>query len=204
MRFRGTCLLTLLLTLLLALARRGDADVITFGTDDIDHLNQAGVQTEGAFRYQATIGAGWELIIIEGNPPAALATFWDDESASVGDTVDITAVGNAQFTFQSVDFRTVLASNSDDVTLTGFLSGVPAGTLSLTASAVTFQTVPSGFGGPIDLLRVRVVGHDLGGADLANAMILDNVNLTIPEPAAALPGMIALAVARLAARHRGR
>jgi hypothetical protein len=151
------------------------AQVITFENRQIDFLNLAGPQTEGAFQYHATVGIGWEVQPDVGNPPSALATYYNGQGSATGDTVEIRRIDNGPFSFQSVDFRTINPENSDDVRLSGFRNGSLVGTLDLTTSSTTFQTVPSGFAGPIDLLRVVL---SFGGQQ--NAMILDN--FVVPEP----------------------
>jgi hypothetical protein len=187
--------------LVLALVgRSSNADVITFGEQDVDELHLAGTRTEGAFQYEAT-GVAWELVYSNpalGNPSASLATVFNGDGPALGDTVDIRATGSGFFTFQSVDFRTLLSIDSHNVTLTGFAGGVSAGVLTLSDSATTFQTVPSGFVLPIDLLRIELVGP-LGG----NALFLDNLVVSpVPEPATLLLAAIALALPRRPARRK--
>jgi MYXO-CTERM domain-containing protein len=170
-----------------------NADVITFGNTAIDHLNQAGPQIEGNFSYTATVGDGWELQTIYGNPPAALVTFFNVEGAFVGDMVEFEHVGGALFMFESIDFRTISSSGSDQVVLTGYRDGAFVDSLALDYSTTVFQTVPSGFSEYIDLLVMEVT------FDGNNAGIYDNVVLT-PIPA---PGALALlGLAGLACRRR--
>jgi hypothetical protein len=171
---------------LLAVPTASHADFITFENKSIDRLDLAGPQVEGAFTYQATVGDGWEVITAIGNPPSSLTTFFNDQGAEVGDIVEITRTGGGFFTFQAVDFRTILGSGSDDVAVEGFSGATLVGTLNLTTSTTAFQTVGSGFAAtPIDRLRVRVT------FDGQNALLLDNFNLTpgdavVPEPASAM------------------
>lgn len=166
------------------------AAVITFGNSAIDRLDLVGTQTEGVFSYTAS-GDGWELQTLFGNPGASLTTFFNTQDADVGDTVDITRTGGGQFTFDSVDWRTITGSNSDDLVMEGFLSGGLVASLVLSGSSTTWVAA-GGFGGPVDLLRVRVTG------DGANAMLLDNVTLTVPASAVPEPAGLALMALGLA------
>ena len=181
----------------LVCAHAAGAAVITFGTQELDDLQSAGVRTEGAFRYQAS-GAGWDLAPV-GNPSAALATVWSGPGPAIGDTVDVTAVGGGLFTFDSIDFRGANDGECHDLILRGYLAGVASGdALSLTGSPVAFQTVPSGFAGPVDLLRIELTGF-LG----ASALITDNIRVTpVPEPASLLTGLLLLAPSRRLTRRR--
>ena len=168
---------------LLSVTGASAADVITFDNLSIDHLVNAGPQVEGAFQYQATIGLGWEVQNLFGNPASALATFFNGEGSNVGDTVEITKVGGGTFTFNSVDYATFGTTNSDQVTITGYLNGVAEGSLAITSSTPSpndFVTAASGFGGLIDDLKVVVsfTGN-------SNAMDLDNFTFNsavVPEP----------------------
>jgi hypothetical protein len=187
--------------LIVAVCAPARANVITFGTQNVDHLIAAMSQTEGLFTYQATAGQGWEITNSYGNPPATLTTFFNGEPALVGDTVEIRRTGGGTFNFNSVDFRTINSSGSDRVAITGLLGAVPAGTLTLATSTTSYQTVPSGFAGsPIDLLRVQVT------FDGNNALLMDNFVLTVPEPTtvglagAAGAAMFCRRVSRRAAR----
>ena len=156
------------------------AATITFGNGPVDQLQNAGPQTEAGFTYEAT-GLGWELEVLISNGGAALATFFNGEGAATGQRVDIALTGGGLFTFQSVDWRTVLGDNSDDVSISGFREGVLVGGLLLLGSPTAFETFAVPFG-PIDLLRVEVFA-----ASGNNALILDNFVLepvSAPEPTA--------------------
>lgn len=169
-------LIGLVVPALLALPAIGLADVITFDQVSIDRLDLAGAQTEGAFQYQATIGNGWEVQALVGNPASSLVTRFEDQEALVGDTVEIRMTGGGLFSFLSVDFQTILDSNSDQVSITGLLAGNETESIFLNGTT-TFQTLASGFSLPIDLLRIQVT---VGGS---NALILDNFAFAeVPEP----------------------
>ena len=176
------------------------ADFITFENKSIDALLSAGLQTEGAFTYEALIGSEWEVQTVYGNPASSLATVFTGDEPNAGDTLVITRSGAGKFTFDSVDFATILSSNSDDVLLTGFLGGSPTDTLAITASTsspTAFQTEASGFTSLIDLLEVELTSVG------SNALLLDNFNLTIPEPAAiSLLGVAALCLSARRPRLR--
>lgn len=171
------------LALALAAPATSMAAVITFGNTDVDHLSSAGPQVEGDFTYQATVGPGWEIQTAFGNPGGALTTFFNGEGALVGDTVEINLTAGGTFTFDSVDYRTILGSDSDDVLITGFLGAASVGSLALTGSDVNFATIASGFAGSIDLLRIEIIS---GTGN--NALMLDNFVLNagpptqVPEP----------------------
>lgn len=179
------------------------AAVVTFQNLVIDQLSTTGVHTEAGFNYEATIGLGWEIQGIVGNPPSALATFFDDQASSVGDTVEFTKVGGGQFNFDSVDWRTLDDfSVNDQVSIVGYLSGSPTYTLVLNALSVPFQTAVSGFGGPIDLLKVEVTST-------GNARFLDNFTFSdvdtaaVPEPASlSIWGLGLIGIAGVAWRKR--
>lgn len=174
------------------------ASVLTFGNTNVDRLDLAGTQSEDSFSYTAS-GAGWELETTYGHPGAALATFFNGEGSSVGNTVDIMLTGGGLFTFDSVDWKTV-GIPGDDVVLEGFLSGGLVDSLTLSADSRAWVTA-GGFGGPVDLLRVRITGG-LGNS----AMVLDNVNLTIVDhvPAPASLTLIALGLAGIRYRRKQR
>ena len=193
-----------------AAAAAAATEILTFGTEAVDELYLAGVRTEGSFQYHAS-GVAGELLADPdrpeyGNPPASLVTAYNGDGPTVGDFVGITAIGgggggggDGAFTFDSIDFRTIFAADSMDVSLTGSLAGSPVGVLNLTTSTTTFQTV-AGFAGEIDLLRITLTAAGLG-AD--NAMILDNIHLTpVPEPSSA--AAITAAVVSLSLRRRQR
>ena len=159
------------------------ADVITFGNQHIDQLVAAGPQTEGRFTYVATAGMGWEVQQSFGNPPSALATFFNTEPSVAGDSVEIMLTSGRLFGFRSVEFLTAGHINSDDVLLSGLRGGVLVGSMLIADSSLTFRTVESNFLNRIDLLRVQVVNPG------QNAMIFDNFNLAsapIPEPSTIL------------------
>jgi hypothetical protein len=165
------------LVLLVGICAPARADVVTFGTQNVDHLIAAMSRTEGLFTYQATVGQGWEITTSYGSPPAALATFFNDETSVLGDTVEIRRAGGGTFTFSSVDYRTIFTTGNDHVAITGLLGVTPVGVLALTTGTTSFQTTPSGFdASPIDLLRVQV---SLKGS---NTVLMDNFVLTLPEP----------------------
>ena len=155
------------------------ADVITFGDQHIDHLVDAGPQVEGRFTYTATVGLGWEIQPLFGNPPNALATFLNREPSEPGDSVEVTLTSGGLFSFRTVDFRTAGDINSDDVLFSGLRDGILVGSMLIADSSVISRTVNSNLLTGIDLLRVQVVNAG------QNAMILDNFNLAsapIPEP----------------------
>jgi hypothetical protein len=172
------------------------ADVITFGDQHIDQLVAAGPQTEGRFTYTATAGMGWEVQQSFGNPPSALATFFNREPSEPGDSVEIMLTSGGLFGFRSVDFRTAAHINSDDVLLSGLRDGILVGSMLIADSSLSFRTVESNFLNGIDLLRVQVVNSG------QNTMILDNFNFAsapIPEPSTILllsAGLVGLAQRR--------
>jgi hypothetical protein len=182
----------------------GFSAFVTFGSQNIDLLVNAGPQNEAGFTYQAVSGTGWEVINALGNTPSSLVTFFNDQGSSVGDTVLLTRTGGGLFTFAGVDWRTISGGGSDDVAIEGLLNGNVVGTLSLTGSNTAFQTVASGFAGTqIDTLRVRV-----SGGTGSNALLLDNFNVTVAGPTAvpapaslALVGLGAVGLAGLARRR---
>lgn len=161
------------------------ATLITFESLVIDRLDQAGIQSEGPFQYEATIGDGWELSDRNTTSNSHLSTFVDLEPSEVGDIVEFTRTNDGLFSFNSVDFATAGTANSDDVRFTGFNNGVIVDLFVITnstASRSVFETVVFDFGAPIDLLQVQVVGNTG-----SNGMRLDNIDLTlvadaIPEP----------------------
>ncbi len=184
MRHSSIGLLSALILASLTAVSGVGAQTVMFGASSLDHLGSAGTQTEAGFDYTAT-GAGWEIESVYGNPNSALVTFFNGEGSTLGDKVDFTRNGGGLFNFDSVDFRTLLNSNSDQVILTGFLAGSPVGSLALNTSSISFQTVASGIAGPLDLLRVEVTF-----VSNSNALILDNLVFrageasAVPEPAA--------------------
>jgi hypothetical protein len=174
------------------------AAVITFGSQSIDHLDQAGTKTEAGFKYTA-FGVEWELQTSFAQSGAALATVFNGVPPLAGSRVDIVSSTAAQFVFSSIDWKTTVTFNANDVVVEGFLGASLVGSLSLTGENTSFQTA-TGFGGPIDLLRIRVTNGS------GSAMIFDNVVLNapaaVPEPATlALAG---LALAGLGAARRVR
>ena len=194
------------------------ADLITFGTGAIDGLLAAGAQTEGSYTYEALSGDGWDVGDVYpadhpfpgvnpigsevGNPGSALATFFSfPPDGSVGSTVEIRRTDNGLFEFNSVDWRTVLASNTDAVDIIGYLGNDVKGTLSLNGSSTTYATAASGFATEA-LTRLEIVQTaDAVPPPPAAAMLLDNFNLTlVPEPAtfslAALAGVLILSTRR--------
>ena len=172
-------------------------NLITFENLAIDRLDLVGPINEGAFTYQATVGEGWEIQQVFGNSPSALVTFFNDERSQLGDKFTISLTGGGLFTFQSVDYRTITGSDSDQLTISGFLGGFVTDVLAIDTSTTTFLTLPSGFSGPIDLLQVEVTF--LGN----NAVVLDNFNVKpIPEPSSSL--LVAFSALGLASFSRRR
>ena len=168
--------------LFLGSAGSARADLITFGTSDIDRLDLAGTQTEGAFNYTA-FGDGWELQTVFGNPPAALVTYFNDEGSTAGNSVFFSRNNGGLFSFTSVDFRTILDNTSDTIEFTGVRNGIVTGTLAVSFSTTSFQTLLSNFSDPIDTLVIQVIGEG------TNAAVFDNLVLNpvaIPEPTACL------------------
>jgi hypothetical protein len=159
----------------LVLPAVGGAAVITFGTSVIPILVDVGPQSEGAFQYEALSGA-WEVNGLSSASPKSLFTFFNsnnpEDGVVVGQVVEITSPGNL-FRFDSVDFRTISPANSDDVLITGLLGGTTVGTLALTSSSRTFQTIASPFSEDVDTLRLELI------EDGTNAMALDNFNVTV-------------------------
>ena len=158
--------------------------VITFDNLSIDHLSSTGPHTEAGFTYQAVSGAGWEIQNLFGNPASSLTTYFNDEGSATGDTVKITKTGGGTFTFTSVDTATFANSDSDQVTITGFLAGNPVGSLLLntsTSSPNSFTTAGSPFSGPIDELDVVVTsGNHQNARQLDNFVFGDAA--AVPEP----------------------
>ena len=178
-------LLACVVALLVSSPAVATAATITFGNVPVDLLQNAGAQNEAGFTYQA-FGAGWELETNFSNPGAALATFFNGQGTTLGQRVDITRSGGGLFTFDAVDWRTVLDANSDDVVITGFLGGVAQGTLALTGSTTAFQTAAFGFSGPIDLLRVQVSLVSGNNALILDNFVVDAANVPVPEPTSML------------------
>jgi hypothetical protein len=156
------------------------ADIITFGSSDIDRLDLAGTQTEGAFSY-TSFGEGWELQTEFGNPPAALVTFFNDEGPMVGDSVFFSMTNGGLFSFASVDFATAQSIGSDQVEFTGVRNGVVTDTLVLSFSSTTFQTIQSNFSSSIDTLVIQVTNVNSNGAIFDNLVVNP---VAIPEPTA--------------------
>jgi hypothetical protein len=178
-------LVVVALAVLMLTSGQARADIITFGTTAIDRLDLAGPQVEGSFTYEAIVGEGWEIVDNYSNPGYSLKTRWNRENPVVGDTVEFVRTDGGWFTFDSVDFATVLSSNSDQVLFSGFLGSTIVGTLALdfsTSSPSAYQTVLSGFSDAIDRLTLEVTFHmnEAGG----NGASIDNVVLTptVPEP----------------------
>lgn len=198
--------LVVVVTSAITLTGQSDAAVITFSNKSLDPLLSSGPQSEAGFTYEATVGIGWEVTTEEGNGPSALVTFYNGENGAVGDRVEFSRNGGGLFSFDSIDFRTILESGSDQVTIRGLLGGVETESLVLNTSSLSYQTVLSGFTTVIDLLRVEI--SDDGG----NAMVLDNLVLTevaspsaVPEPgtlALLSLGGIGLAAGKLRKRRK--
>jgi len=175
----------LTLSLLFTLAAEMQAGVITFGTSAVDRLDLAGPQSEGLFTYEATSGDGWELITASGNPPAALATFFNGTASNTGDTVEFYRTDGGRFTFDSVDHRTFSSNNSDDLLFSGYLGGALIETLLLDfASFPSFQTISAGFSGEIDRLTLQKVdAPGMSGALIDNLVLTPVGGVTpVPEP----------------------
>jgi hypothetical protein len=158
------------------------AATITFGVADVDRLDLVGPIDEGAFRYQATNGDAWEITSARGDPPSALATFWDVQDSNVGDTLDLSLAGGGAFFFGGLDYATKDDHAVDQVRITGFLGAVPIAMLVLSTPTTSFAHVGSGFADmAIDLLRIEVI------VDGDHTMFLDNLKVTplseAPEPA---------------------
>lgn len=178
-----------LLAILLLSAVQARADVITFGTGNTDQLGSAGPQVEGAYTYQAT-GDGWEIENALGNPPSALATFFNGEISSLGDSVEFSRTDGGDFNFDSVDYSTI-GTQFDQLLFSGYLNGNLVDTIHIdaaTAGLADFHTV-AGFGGPIDQL---VVSIDHIGDFPRGAMLLDNLTLSSDAAAVPEPSSIAL------------
>ncbi len=175
--------LVVALAMLLLRPGQTQAEIITFGT--VGHvLTNDGPLTEGSFTYEATVGTGWEIQTTFGNPVAALATFFDNESSQESDEVKFARTDGGLFTFDSVDFLSLsspLSANPPDQLLfSGFLGSSLIGTLPLEYSS-TFQTVSSGISGAIDRLMLNVTFH----SSVGSGAIVDNLVLTpVPEPSA--------------------
>ena len=101
---------------------------ITFGEAYIDRLDLAGPQIEGDYTYQA-FGEGWEIQEDEfGNPPAALVTFWNDESPALADYVELYRTDGEVFYLQQLDYWSRDPEyQSNLVTITGYRDGSVVG-----------------------------------------------------------------------------
>jgi hypothetical protein len=134
-----------------ALPGTGQADIITFGTQEIDAL--FGSTTEGAFTYKVVSGLTWGLVTKIGNPPASLTT-GDVAIPTGGQEIDFFLTGGGKFTFDSFDAAEFSSGTSDTVDFIGEVGGVQTQHLdNFGSSSTTFQTMNPGFSAPIDLLR---------------------------------------------------
>ena len=180
------------------------ADSITFGA-----LSEATVttHTEGAFTYTQSLGSGWSLSGLFGNPASGLLT--KDNFTDFGSTIDIFLTGGGLFTFNS--FQIACAGISGDIPgdsfdacdfdseAVQFIGKVGASTLftsplfSSSSFPPIFSTVPSGTALQFDRLQIRISRAGTG------RQVLDNINLTpIPIGAVAEPGTLLLLVSGLA------
>ena len=178
----STVLVVALAMLLLRPGQTQELEIITFGT--VGHvLANDGPLTEGSFTYEATVGTGWEIQTTFGNPVAASATFFGNESSQESDEVKFARTDGGLFTFDSVDFLSLsspLSANPPDQLLSSVLRKSLIGTLPLEYSS-TFQTVSSGISGAIDRLMLNVTFH----SSVGSGAIVDNLVLTpVPEPSA--------------------
>ena len=170
-------------------AYTANATIITFGNSNLDRLDLAGVQTEGNFSYSA-FGDGWELQISFANPGASLTTFFNGQGGEVGDEITFFNTNGALFSFESVDWRTLDNTGSNDfVIFQGFLGGALVDSLVIDGATTNF-TALTGFGGPLDELKLTIT------RDGANALFIDNLALStvdVSEPSMAVLFLIGLA-----------
>src|SRR2546423_763322 len=172
--FLAACSISLIVATLSSAATPA---TVTFGTSNVDQLVLAGAQTEGPVQYQAVTGMGWEIVNTgdsRGNPPSALATFFNGAvtDQTVGDRVEFQLIGGGQFTFTSADTRANSdPTNSDHVSISGTLAGVPIGSIS--PAPTSAYVTNSGFIGLIDKLTVTLTQRG------SNAFWIDNLQLAV-------------------------
>ncbi|GLR70577.1 hypothetical protein [Agaribacter marinus] len=165
-----------------------NATIITFGDNNVDRLDLAGVQSENDFSYSA-FGDGWELQDVFGNPGASLTTFFNRQGGDVGDEITFFNNNGDLFSFGSVDWRTINDSGTNDfVIFQGFLGGALVDSLVLDGANENFTNI-AGFGGALDQLTLTIT------RDGRNALLIDNLNLTtvkVPESSMAMLFLIGL------------
>ncbi len=164
---------------------------LDFGTTELDTLHLISPSlTEDGFVYGIGSGTGWELVDDSVSAPAsgvALATFFNDTDADIGDTLTIKKSGGGTFTFSSVLYRTFSDVSFDVVTITGSLASGTVGSVTLSdESASGFSTVLSPFSGSaIDTLSVEIF-TDGTSATLLDNFVLDAAAVPLPASLAGL------------------
>jgi hypothetical protein len=180
---------------LLASGLAAQAEVITFGTG-ADAAAPTSF-TEGSFTFTRVAGTNACFVAL-GNPARSFSI--SCFAPAIGDAYEITRTGGGTFTF--TQFEGWALQPSDTMRFRGQLGGFFTEDLpNVATSSPSWDTIVTGFSGPIDLLRMEITAVG------SFALLLDNLELTpsdsaVPEPSMALPVGLALLAGRYLRRRR--